>query len=1714
MAQFKIYLLNLRANESEFTPRYSAIPISEFNNTYTQNDKRYTATISQNNYSNFCYTYDEQFSLGQNAQKTLSFSMNKNVIRVDRVELNPFINYLFIGTQVLLVDKYDNHHLMTISKISYDFKELNTVFKYECQDSFNYQLSRQNDGYEIENNTEDVDFIGAQQLDWWVLCKIHPECKISYNYLKLSDSLVENNNIKPVYSKEQYKDFYKTVPFSASGTANSVLIALGELYGMQLNVYERVDFKTGLIKKYYWFETTKSLKPTGLKYSPELDLQSFGLQHDSGSFSSILNIQSHNVGDELITAIPSVPNFFRQWFESDDWRKSKFIPGLFSAACQQTVTIIQESKSNLSIYTKDDQRYIKIPLQIKLKSHYDLFKFTSGDNNYSTVTLVGRDGTLNYSSKYSAWNILVGDKVLTEAHDILTSDFIDEINENNGFDLILPIGEEDISSANLKLYFCQYRQPTTEELEFAYIADQLPWLENKLIDFKYFYNHSIINKSEYDVLMKILENDLREVNSKLLLYSQLYYQELQNKTKIIAGLSSKIDMVGAIFQADLINPFQLDGRTSSTKKFETALSDLFTNTEEPTKLITYYETLTDYVNKYIGAEQTFLKNMYLFKEYFNSKTDFNVLYTYNFTFINKEKGEIALSFSSLNDYVLLTNKNINNVTPLYKKEDGIYVPFAEPVVDKDNYKQYYYIDSTSNKVEITLENLEKYEGYSKDQTYYEKQWLCSYTSDLEPLFNKLKTSHEKYIIGIDNSVGVEEYAISLSGDKLLITCHMHVPHQNMNKGVISFDYGGETYNVEAFEVIYEPISFAAMRNAYFIRSAKNDTILKKQYLHRQLTDAESNMIQVKFNSSSWAEDIQSTGMNPSVLFMLEDSKNWSKDERKEFEETPDNAYKKYLPLSTYYWWGKKSEKDENTYHATYFVNGENYYTFARRISISSQKRQNWRAARVLNPFVHNLRYIFLLGEIWIKNRNIGFSTDGWTNHDIFGCKYDSSFNGWTNSTRLMYVKNEEGYESTIQRDVFDNTWFNDDEWIDNNEKAKIKTWGYNEATNILLTYFSLSSRFNSDTNYYYKTSYWRMLRENDIVSTSDNIKVMYQAKSGEDRYFNFEGEYYGELFNLKINNEQTNTIVRLNTTVYYPLKNAMYDVYSSDFEWPEKETHIKLGKLLIDTGFKKHSEFEWEMNNTNGGDSALASFFIEEKFVREQLNWNNINNTTAHEYASSTWYYNDTLQRFDLLKTCTDIVVGFYVSGTDEKDYKQDDSEFNPDSCYYEKINNQYIRRYTMKQLVDQKNIYLKQGSQFTYITFDNLLPEIQTTCYKYELTSDSKYKLVGNIPCKINCIEGEWFLMCDDGVWELNVNQDTNYIDQMTNGEFWYKYHNNESSVLMEKALLIETNLTEYWTNAYYASKNCRFFLPEYWQTTVNQQKNYFHGNIISVQENNDSVKLTLLPTYIPEVVKTAGQIRYQIKNINSKNSENIDTIAQINHLQLNESASMTSVIDASEPLKQIFQYLKLDAPQWIGINVDNDYTMYTYISNGSTWTDILSSLSSNALTSELFGGWYDMMINVLQSCNYMHYEPTQYYEAQKEHDNIWRKIYTKYPNLIYEKAFTNTDATTSAELLQLAQYAFRDYVQPENNYNISVIDINTLKGYKGQELKIGDGIEVNAAELYDDHRSDIYRSLIQYLYITDIKYDLRKDDNIQLTVNPIKYQDKVIGQLIKLIR
>ena len=115
-------------------------------------------------------------------------------------------------------------------------------------------------------------------------------------------------------------------------------------------------------------------------------------------------------------------------------------------------------------------------------------------------------------------------------------------------------------------------------------------------------------------------------------------------------------------------------------------------------------------------------------------------------------------------------------------------------------------------------------------------------------------------------------------------------------------------------------------------------------------------------------------------------------------------------------------------------------------------------------------------------------------------------------------------------------------------------------------------------------------------------------------------------------------------------------------------------------------------------------------------------------------------------------------------------------------------------------------------------------------------------------------------------------------------------------------------------------------------------------------------------------------------------------------------------------------------------------------------------------------------------------------------------------ESVFSNAEATTPQELYVLASNSFKDKAEPEKGYSISIIDSKKIFGFQGQELKVGLGIEVNADEFYDN-KDYLQDSLSQYLFITDISYDLRKPSEVQLTVNSIKYQDKLIQRWARLI-
>ena len=126
-------------------------------------------------------------------------------------------------------------------------------------------------------------------------------------------------------------------------------------------------------------------------------------------------------------------------------------------------------------------------------------------------------------------------------------------------------------------------------------------------------------------------------------------------------------------------------------------------------------------------------------------------------------------------------------------------------------------------------------------------------------------------------------------------------------------------------------------------------------------------------------------------------------------------------------------------------------------------------------------------------------------------------------------------------------------------------------------------------------------------------------------------------------------------------------------------------------------------------------------------------------------------------------------------------------------------------------------------------------------------------------------------------------------------------------------------------------------------------------------------------------------------------------------------------------------------------------------------------------------------------------------------------------ENKFTPEDASNSWEVYVLSKNAFKDLSYPEKDYSLKVINSTQLLmidnggsnwvKYADKELTIGEAIAINSNDLYKNF-DEVKRSLQQYLFITDISYTLRNDTDVQLTVNIIKYQDKIIRRLVNLIK
>lgn len=457
MSQFKIALC------IPFINNYGDVDYKRdyFTNYINEKD---THIINNNDEESFgknstSFSYEEKITIGKNAQVSLEFKMNKYYQEGSEILINPFVPRLLNGSIIELTDKDGILYRFAIKNIQYDMKPNNVVISYSAQDFFNYQNSRQNDGYEIVNDSESDHFIGALTIDEWATQHIIPDCKIAYNYIPLSDGIYmgqdgtthhfvkhtwkdgnaekstycvlsndiyiktnkyyydKDNNLywiqydsssnritfrrepaedgvkpgpqtdssfllgkeyynssvetdektlilpselfdsvhksysdienvkffikKPIENNKDNKDYYQSIIFScSSSSAANALFSLGEQLGMMINV----DY----FHNWIWFTDIKNPTFTGLSYSPAVDLQTIGVDSNGESLATVINVNGPTIGDDLVTLIPTIPDFFRSYVQTDDWKNSSWHPGLFRELCTQHKAYVPGFNSNIS----------------------------------------------------------------------------------------------------------------------------------------------------------------------------------------------------------------------------------------------------------------------------------------------------------------------------------------------------------------------------------------------------------------------------------------------------------------------------------------------------------------------------------------------------------------------------------------------------------------------------------------------------------------------------------------------------------------------------------------------------------------------------------------------------------------------------------------------------------------------------------------------------------------------------------------------------------------------------------------------------------------------------------------------------------------------------------------------------------------------------------------------------------------------------------------------------------------------------------------------------------------------------------------------------------------------------------------------------------------------------------------------------------------------
>lgn len=1919
MAKYKISLLTPVSDNN--LSRFMPTELGSYNNqinyehTYTYFDETkqqettknaQALTAHANHEQSFCYTYNEKYSQHQNSQKELTFSMDRNILLHDEWMHNPYVAAIHVGSIIELQDKYDNTVLFIVKKIGYSFKEHNITYNYTCQDAFSYQYTRQQSGYTIENDSSSDTFIGPKTIDWWVVRKIVPECYIKYEYIPLQVGLYRNNDTgniyrftnqereewKPEYKKDENgkdvlitktiikepfdnEEFQTPITFSCSGSnANAALIALGDNLELMIHTYEGRN-ADGTYYQFFWYEPKQNQDVTGLKYSPKTQISKFSLDFAGDSLTTVLNVNSHKVGDELITLIPQTPAIFTNYFMTKDWEKP-FYPGYFTdiingKTYKQSYELAEQNDNNIFINVINEIQHFKdnitgregnfVAIQLKDNDESDIFTLPLLYNRFADNWETNRYtefscyfNNTNIPKDFTGANNHIYLIVIENKHDeqgrpIQITHIIHEDEEipqylvgtpNNVYLGLRTSQTGKVLIQNINIFIKFYRLFTEEEKSFATIADQCPWLENRLIDFTYFLQQGIISRQEYETLMYKLQNDLRIVNGKLLFLTDSYHRAIKTKTEILTKLTNKLEALSAAFHADVVSKLEDGKQPEDISSFLSSYTTVFNLDQNLTQLLDYNNVVNDYFEKYLSAEQRFLENIYAFRKYFDEPCTFSYdanAGIYKYTLTSDLNG--AGNFITFGEPHFIPLSDSNNLTQWFYNDNGHYI--IPNLVTPARQEEFYKPNIAAND----------FVRVDTDGTNFD-----------ESIYDYVKT----------NSYWIRKDAYDIYFESLA------------RKEIEKYTYN-DIFYVKLTATELKRLILAANSKKYYLRD-------KDTYTYLDDVRKDSKTIS---NAISWItlpNFLKYWDTEGDLGKKCTNICDWNLDK----DDFYWNYYKAFFPLSNIYYKGpiirshsEISYDDKNKEHKKWVlesidekgnVNAETTYQAYQPIPFAGNgsvlkdwgpcandeavlaknninKAWNYAAfnyspsgASIAHEVTSGLLGFGLysigsslwhafLDEKWCKWKNNlksfrAFEGKGKTMHErVNGIipadfaaiivdktpdyyKYDSYYANFATSvdaadqhiiqTRLWYRQTGAAPKSYEPQITWQEQGVSDP--IDSTKLSTKISYNLNEYFNfyryIVPTYSFRFGHANADgLPLFVKNKYFRILSGDDYLNGRDSyirIPVYSNTKAIETTI------EYTEDTNAKATLQDHTrwiyikdpSLFRDNSALFsaitwYPLYNLGEDIKLTSYKNLTNKP-IKLKDFVKET----NKGYSIDINNrlvnlttgANNGNSAQFQYlyahiedytravFGEKKDTNDKVIYA-VDDESGHSAIKilNTIYDIETDAEVNLLKipnilkslkTLNNNNCDLHmISASDDNMVHLTPSDKNDESdkcdnirCYQRVVKDDgsygYERAYTKKQVLDAiknnssspfididiaKRFAVIGNTSIEFINFTNNIKTFNPNIFLCSIKDNgTEYKI------DVKRYNGDNTLDFSDANSKLFTFYDENNesytstitlkekkeesLSNISNGTFWYRYHDHiEWPTLFEYAAAIETQLQTYWNQAYTASKYCKYFLPQYWQPQTGSVKNEFAADIIvPIIENDKVIGVTLSNTYLPEVdiyinddYETFKYKHYLTKYLWRFNPQNKNTW---NELCVNEdivssqdnnnyiNANTVPILADNKGILDIVTHLGTKLSDWEV--VENGYTIYYYNcgeNTGRLWSE-LASKAMGASTFEHFDGLYGMMYYILKN-SYAARSMQEYESAKQLKESIWNQIYTEYPFLMLEDNYKYELATTSEELLKMSQLVFKGKKQPEKGYSVSMIDIHSLTGYIGQELKPGQGILLDAFEYYDEY-DDLYTALSQYLFITDVSYSLRSDADISITVNSIKYQEKLLQSLVKLIR